>query len=230
MRASIPPDLMSCSILTSSALVFLNWKFKPQKVSLGVRSSTATLRAVPPLARRVPTTRTWVVWPERRLVSSSSLPILGYVFISSRPPIALTSMAWAVSRTFWTPYSSHFASTKTTTGNRLPRRFSFIGGCPAVRSSIGKTSVKSLAGFFIPPDPSNFAVRSDGAPGPQGRGAQLGILEKPAEFSRVVIAFVEQNKPFDRGAALLQPFSLDPFDFDCVGAGAAPPAPPRQRN
>src|SRR5437773_7390337 len=77
MRASIPPDLMSCSILTSSALVFLNWKFKPQKVSLGVRSSTATLRAVPPMARRVPTTRTWVVWPERRLVSSSSLPILG---------------------------------------------------------------------------------------------------------------------------------------------------------
>src|SRR5439155_32690 len=59
-----------------------------------------------------------------------------------------------------TPYSSHFASTKTTTGNRLPRPFSFIAGCTAVRSSIGKTSVKSLAGFFIPPHPSNFAVRS----------------------------------------------------------------------
>ena len=222
---------MSCSILTSSALVFLNWKFKPQKVSLGVRSSTATLRAVPPLARRVPTTRTWVVWPERRLVSSSSLPILGYVFMSSRPPKALTSMAWAVSRTFWTPYSSHFASTKTTTGNRLPRRFSFIGGCPAVRSSIGKTSVKSLAGFFIPPDSSNFAVRSDGAPGPQGRGAQLVTYSRKAR--RVQPRgdrFRRAKQTVCRGAALLQPFSLDPFYFDCVGAGAAPPAPPRQRN
>jgi len=57
MRSSMPPALISCSILTSSALVFRSWKFNPQKVSLGVRSSTATLGAAPSLEGRVPTIR-----------------------------------------------------------------------------------------------------------------------------------------------------------------------------
>src|SRR5579864_8854429 len=45
-------------------------------------------------------------------------------------------MAWAVSLTSWPLGVCQVASTKTTTGKRPPLRFSFIGGCPDIRSSI----------------------------------------------------------------------------------------------
>src|SRR2546425_6607426 len=56
MRGSMLPDRIACSSLASSALVFLSRKFTPQKVSLGIRSWTATPNTLPSLARRIPTT------------------------------------------------------------------------------------------------------------------------------------------------------------------------------
>src|SRR5712691_2172165 len=49
MRGSIGPERMSYSSLTRSAHVLLSWKFTPQKVSLGTRSSTATPNKRPSL-------------------------------------------------------------------------------------------------------------------------------------------------------------------------------------
>src|SRR5258708_980611 len=56
MRGSMLPDCMAWWSLTSSALVFFSRKFTPQKVSLGIRSSTATPSTWPPVDRRVSTT------------------------------------------------------------------------------------------------------------------------------------------------------------------------------
>src|SRR6267143_31160 len=74
MRASRLPDCMAWWSLTSSALVFLSRKFTPQKVSLGISSSTATPSVRPSVDRRVPITRARNASPERRLVNSSRLP------------------------------------------------------------------------------------------------------------------------------------------------------------
>src|SRR6266849_1789030 len=74
------------------------------------------------------TTRARYVSPERRLVNSSWLPTLGNVFISSKPPCAFTSRAWAFSTTVRPVASCHFACTGTMTGKRLPRRCSVLGG------------------------------------------------------------------------------------------------------
>src|SRR5690349_6775008 len=122
MRGSTSPARMACSSFTSSALVFLSWKLTPQKASLGTSSSTATPIGVPSADLRTETTRarndSWV----SRLVSSISLPTLGSVFISRRPPSAFTSTACAFALTLLPAAFCHFASRGTTTGKRTPRR------------------------------------------------------------------------------------------------------------
>src|SRR5690242_4901201 len=122
MRGSTSPARMACSSFTSSALVFLSWKLTPQKASLGTSSDMATPIGAPSADLRTETTRarkdSWV----SRLVSSISLPTLGSVSISRRPPSALTSTACALALTLLPAAFCHFASRGTTTGKRTPRR------------------------------------------------------------------------------------------------------------
>src|SRR5260370_1412882 len=77
MRGSKGPERISYSSLTRSAQVFFNWRFVPQKVSLGTKSSTATPNKRPSLLRRTPTTRACEVSCEARFVNSISVPTAG---------------------------------------------------------------------------------------------------------------------------------------------------------
>jgi len=63
-------ERISYSSLTRSAQVFFSWRFMPQKVSLGTKSSMATPNKRPSLLRRTPTTRACEVSCEERFVNS----------------------------------------------------------------------------------------------------------------------------------------------------------------
>src|SRR5947209_7285966 len=98
--------------------------------------------------RRMATTRARYVSLEIRLVSSSWLPTLGKVFMSSRPPWLLTSRACAFSTMLRPLASCHLACTGTMTGKRLLRRRSFVRGGAVSRSPMDNPHQRGYAAVF----------------------------------------------------------------------------------
>ena len=73
----MPSAWSDFSSFCSSTLVFLTWRFTPQKLSLGVINSTIIPCETPSLELGVASTRASAVSAERKFVNVIRLPTLG---------------------------------------------------------------------------------------------------------------------------------------------------------
>src|SRR5713226_2094666 len=173
------PDLMAWSSLSNSEVVFFKRKVKPQKVSLGKSSSTATPSTALVSERRIAALRARASSPENKLVNSISVPTGGYTSVSrnwSSPPWTLTSLACASAFVALPSGSFHRASTGTSTGKRplLRRPTTGISGSEVRLSEVIRT-------------------------------LKLGTLRSsPSAYPRVIAAEFDLKNSFSHGASIVR--------------------------